>query len=127
MKRIFGQKKEKPPTPTIEEASARLTTRGDTCVFSDDSLHIILAFQCFKLLQRVGVLGTGLSVLCARVVLVLHRLDEKIKKLDAQLVQHREAIRKARPGPAQDAAKRRALGVGLQVDYVIRDCTSFPP
>eukprot|EP00884_Botryococcus_braunii_P019896 jgi/Botrbrau1/6590/Bobra.0189s0017.1 len=68
MKRIFGQKKEKPPAPTIEEASARLTTRGDT-------------------------------------------LDEKIRKLDAQLIQHREAIRKARPGPAQDAAKRRALGV----------------
>lgn len=38
-------------------------------------------------------------------------IDEKIKKLDAQLVGHREAIRKARPGPAQEAAKRRALAV----------------
>ena len=38
-------------------------------------------------------------------------IDEKIKKLDAQLVGHREAIRKARPGPPQDAAKRRALAV----------------
>jgi len=41
-----------------------------------------------------------------------HSLDDKIKKLDAQLVPLREAIRKARPGPAQDAAKRRALQVG---------------
>ena len=38
-------------------------------------------------------------------------LDEKIRKLDAQLMQHRENIRKTRPGPAQEAAKRRALGV----------------
>ena len=41
----------------------------------------------------------------------LHSIDEKIKKLDAQLVGHREAIRKARPGAPQDAAKRRALAV----------------
>ena len=40
-----------------------------------------------------------------------HSIDEKIKKLDAQLVGHREAIRKARPGAQQDAAKRRALAV----------------
>lgn len=44
---------------------------------------------------------------------LLPRLDEKLRKLDAQLVQHREAIRKARPGPAQDAAKRRALSVSV--------------
>lgn len=55
---------------------------------------------------------------CVRdVFVVLHRLDEKIKTLDAQLLQHREAIRKARPGPAQDAAKRRALGVGLHDEF----------
>ncbi|CAL5221272.1 g3432 [Coccomyxa viridis] len=68
MKRIFGTKKEKPPTPTIDEASGRLTTRGDT-------------------------------------------LDDKIRKLDEQLMKHRDAIKKTRPGPAQDAAKRRALSV----------------
>ena len=38
-------------------------------------------------------------------------LDDKIKKLDAQLLVHRDAIRKARPGPAADAAKRRALAI----------------
>lgn len=41
----------------------------------------------------------------------LHSLDEKIKKLDAQLIPLREQIRRARPGPAQEAAKRRALQV----------------
>ena len=34
MKRIFGTKKEKPPTPTIDEASGRLTTRGDTYAYT---------------------------------------------------------------------------------------------
>mmetsp|Transcript_10056 Transcript_10056/g.30110 ORF Transcript_10056/g.30110 Transcript_10056/m.30110 type:complete len:222 (-) Transcript_10056:209-874(-) len=38
-------------------------------------------------------------------------LDDKIKKLDEQLIKHREAIQKLRPGPAQDNAKRRALNV----------------
>lgn len=38
-------------------------------------------------------------------------MDEKIKKLDAELAKHREIIKKARPGPAQEAAKRRAMQV----------------
>jgi len=38
-------------------------------------------------------------------------LDEKIRKLDEQLLKHRDAIRKMRPGAAQDAAKQRALAV----------------
>lgn len=38
-------------------------------------------------------------------------VDEKIKKLDAELAKHREIIKKARPGPAQEAAKRRAMQV----------------
>jgi charged multivesicular body protein 5 len=42
---------------------------------------------------------------------LLCRLDEKIRKLDEQLAKHRETIKKARPGPAQEAAKRRALVV----------------
>lgn len=39
-------------------------------------------------------------------------LDDKIRKLDEQLAKHREIIKKTRPGPAQEAAKRRALTVG---------------
>lgn len=41
------------------------------------------------------------------------RMDEKIRKLDEQLMKHRDVIKKTRPGPAQDAAKRRALNVSL--------------
>lgn len=39
------------------------------------------------------------------------RLDEKIRKLEAELAKHRDIIRRTRPGPAQEAAKRRALTV----------------
>jgi hypothetical protein len=39
------------------------------------------------------------------------RIDEQIKKLDQQLMQFREQIKKTRPGPAQEALKRRALTV----------------
>ena len=38
-------------------------------------------------------------------------LDDKIKRLDAELAKHRDLIRRTRPGPAQEAAKRRALTV----------------
>lgn len=40
-----------------------------------------------------------------------NRIDEQIKKLDQQLMQFREQIKKTRPGPAQEALKRRALTV----------------
>jgi charged multivesicular body protein 5 len=39
------------------------------------------------------------------------RIDEQISKLDQQLMKFREQISKTRPGPAQDALKRRALTV----------------
>ena len=39
------------------------------------------------------------------------KIDAKIAALDRELVKHREAIKRARPGAAQDAAKRRALVV----------------
>ena len=44
-------------------------------------------------------------------VLLFRSLDEKLRKLDEQLVKHREVIKRTRPGPAQEAAKRRALNV----------------
>lgn len=37
------------------------------------------------------------------------RMDDQIKKLDDQLVKYKEQIKKTRPGPAQEAIKRRAL------------------
>ncbi|XP_059628529.1 vacuolar protein sorting-associated protein 60.2-like [Cornus florida] len=38
-------------------------------------------------------------------------VDEKIKKLDAELARFREQIKKTRPGPAQEAVKARAMRV----------------
>ncbi|XP_042502624.1 vacuolar protein sorting-associated protein 60.2-like isoform X2 [Macadamia integrifolia] len=38
-------------------------------------------------------------------------VDEKIKKLDAELTRYREQIKKTRPGPAQEAVKGRAMRV----------------
>ncbi len=38
-------------------------------------------------------------------------MDDQIKKLDDQLVKYKEQIKKTRPGPAQEAIKRRALQV----------------
>jgi len=36
-------------------------------------------------------------------------VDEKIKKLDAELFKYREQIKRTRPGPAQEAVKARAM------------------
>lgn len=38
-------------------------------------------------------------------------MEDKIKKLDAELTRYREQIKKTRPGPAQEAIKARAMRV----------------
>ncbi|CAI5485930.1 unnamed protein product [Closterium sp. Naga37s-1] len=38
-------------------------------------------------------------------------LDEKIRKLEAELVRYRDQIKRTRPGPAQEALKARAMRV----------------
>lgn len=38
-------------------------------------------------------------------------VDEKLKKLDAELGRYKEQIKKTRPGPAQEAIKARAMRV----------------
>ncbi|KAL7252629.1 hypothetical protein ACSBR1_007237 [Camellia fascicularis] len=68
MKRVFGVKKDKQPSPSIHDASDRINKRGET-------------------------------------------VDEKIKKLDAELARYKEQIKKTRPGPAQEAVKARAMRV----------------
>uniref|UniRef100_A0A7N0T0K3 Charged multivesicular body protein 5 n=1 Tax=Kalanchoe fedtschenkoi TaxID=63787 RepID=A0A7N0T0K3_KALFE len=68
MRRVFGVKKDKEPPPSIQDASDRITKRGDS-------------------------------------------VEEKIKKLDAELSRFKEQIKKTRPGPAQEAVKARALRV----------------
>ncbi|KAL8159672.1 hypothetical protein V2J09_001209 [Rumex salicifolius] len=66
MHRIFGVKKQKDPPPSIQDATDRISKRGDN-------------------------------------------VDEKIKKLDAELARYREQIKRTRPGPAQEAVKARAM------------------
>lgn len=38
-------------------------------------------------------------------------VDDRIKKLDAELSRYKEQIKKTRPGPAQEAVKARAMRV----------------
>lgn len=38
-------------------------------------------------------------------------VEDKIKKLDAELARYKEQIKKTRPGPAQDAVKARAMRI----------------
>jgi len=38
-------------------------------------------------------------------------VEDKIKKLDAELSRYKEQIKKTRPGPAQEAVKARAMRV----------------
>ncbi|XP_073032922.1 vacuolar protein sorting-associated protein 60.1-like [Primulina eburnea] len=38
-------------------------------------------------------------------------IDEKIKKLDAELARYKDQIKKTRPGPAQEAVKARATRI----------------
>lgn len=38
-------------------------------------------------------------------------MDEKIKKLDAELLRYKEQIKRTRPGPAQEAIKARAMRI----------------
>jgi len=38
-------------------------------------------------------------------------LDQKIKKLDAELVQYREQLKKLKPGPAQNGVRQKAMRI----------------
>ena len=50
-------------------------------------------------------------------------VDEKIKRLDAELARYKEQIKKTRPGPAQEAVKSRAMRVLKQKRmYVVLCC-----
>lgn len=68
MKKIFGAKKNQEPPPSIQDATDRISKRGDS-------------------------------------------VDDKIKKLDAELARYKDQIKKTRPGPAQEAIKARAMRV----------------
>lgn len=54
------------------------------------------------------------------------RIDEQIKKLDQQLMQFKDQIKKTRPGPAQEALKRRALTVSEPGYSGLYSCSTPP-
>ncbi|KAF0914593.1 hypothetical protein E2562_030666 [Oryza meyeriana var. granulata] len=66
MKKIFGSKKNQEPPPSIQDATDRISKRGDS-------------------------------------------VDEKIKKLDAELARYKDQIKKTSPSPAQEPIKARAM------------------
>lgn len=51
-------------------------------------------------------------------------MEEKIKKLDAELTRYKEQIKKTRPGPAQEAVKARAMRVLKQKRMYVIFCAS---
>lgn len=63
---------------------------GLVCLASHRRLIVL---QCFQINKR------GESV------------EEKIKRLDAELSRYKEQIKKTRPGPAQEAVKARAMRI----------------
>lgn len=104
MRRIFGTKKEKPPPPTMDQAVDRLNTRGDGWVGAGCRQAAVSD------VRRAVPPGFPRNPNHTRLLRGPRRLDEKIRKLDEQLAQHKQKIKSTR-GPAQEAAKRRALAV----------------
>ena len=77
-------------------------------------------FGLFYLLGRIGCFSfvefvcVNWDVLYCSLFQINKRgdsVDEKIKKLDAELSRYKEQIKKTRPGPAQEAVKARAMRV----------------
>ncbi|GFP88842.1 charged multivesicular body protein 5 [Phtheirospermum japonicum] len=85
MKRVFGLKKDKEPSPSIQDTSDRVVSE-----LLQNFLRCVFALQITKRGDNV---------------------EEKIKKLDAELARYKEQIKKTRPGPAQEAVKARAMRV----------------
>ena len=66
MNRLFGKSKAKEPTPTLDDASKSMETRGGA-------------------------------------------VDERVKKLDEELLRYKQQLSKMRPGPAKNQVQQRAL------------------
>jgi hypothetical protein len=116
MKRIFGAKKEPAKTPTLDEATDNLTKRGDAYVPSPPSSppppRRPPARSLLRLSHPTSPPNLSPPNLSTQPPPSPPRsLDEKIRKLDEQLLKHRAGLRALRPGPALEAAKRRALVV----------------
>ena len=104
----------------VEMLSSRWIKMGEYTFFivSVLSLAGIESLQwrfCFAFRVQMLTGEEMISCLCSPFVVQINKrgdvTDEKIKKLDAELLLFKEYINKTRPGPAQDALKARALRV----------------
>ena len=99
MRRLFGKAKDSPPPATLDDA---VNSVCEPCA-------VLVASVCLWALTR----DAPLPCLVAR---QLDKrggaIDDKIKKLDDELMRHKELIARARPGPAQ----ARVLAVGASAD-----------
>lgn len=101
MKKIFGAKKNQEPPPSIQDA----TDRVSFCLSCFDSIfNSILFNSSTKQSNESNQTNPQISKRGDSV-------DDKIKKLDAELARYKDQIKKTRPGPAQEAIKARAMRV----------------
>ena len=100
MKKIFGAKKSQDPPPSIQDATDRVSAHLPVPPYlSSSSSSRFLISASHGGLRGLQIYKRGDTV------------DEKIKKLDAELARYKEQIKKTRPGPAQEAVKARAMRV----------------
>ncbi|KAK9170309.1 hypothetical protein Syun_002449 [Stephania yunnanensis] len=110
MKRVFGVKKQKDPPPTIQDA----TDRGLEEDGGEFGGFVVVGLSMHKLTNCDSKFRNWLDIAVNSLILISKRgdnVDDKIKKLDAELSRYREQIKKTRPGPAQEAVKARAMRI----------------
>jgi charged multivesicular body protein 5 len=100
MKKIFGAKKSQDPPLSIQDATYRVRTHLSLSPYlpppslgSSSNPWLLAGWLRGQIYKRGDT------------------VDEKIKKLDAELARYKEQIKKTRPGPAQEAVKARAMRV----------------
>lgn len=96
MRRLFGKAKDSPPPATLDDAVNSVCAHcacacvAPACLLGTHPRRTPPCLVARQLDKRGGA------------------IDDKIKKLDEELMKHKELIARARPGPAQ----ARALAVG---------------
>lgn len=127
--RLFGVKKEKLPALTVEESSQRVraaliwTVMDESACYLNWTLNFLeWSFEDLEGSSSLDLVfaGTrGFGIVRSKEVVVWGKqintrsdtINEKIKKLDVEFSKRREQIKKARPGPTQEAIKARAMRI----------------
>lgn len=73
--------------------------------------YYILRYSIFPLFLYGKFARTDAWIYSSQINKRGETVDEKIKKLDAELGRYKEQIKRIRPGPAQEAVKARAMRV----------------